>query len=174
VRCALGIDIRVPENGTSIPFVCGHLPFLPMRPASVDLLTLRFVVEHLEDIARDFSEVERVLRPGGHVVILTTNSESPLILFPRLLPFALKNWILRTMYKVDESDIFPTFHRFNSIRVMKRGIGRLRLERFYAIQDANFVRRWIFVPFLAWHVLTRPKPLQVLRTNILSVFVKHS
>jgi SAM-dependent methyltransferase len=43
----------------------------PFDAASADLVVLRHVVEHLDDIPRTVRECARILRPGGHLLTLT-------------------------------------------------------------------------------------------------------
>ena len=43
----------------------------PFDAASADLVVLRHVVEHLDDIPRTVRECARILRPGGHLLALT-------------------------------------------------------------------------------------------------------
>ncbi|HEX9890138.1 MAG TPA: class I SAM-dependent methyltransferase [Nitriliruptorales bacterium] len=49
---------------------------LPFEDASMDLVTLFDVIEHLPDPAHDLVEVARVLRPGGHLVVATPDAGS--------------------------------------------------------------------------------------------------
>lgn len=44
---------------------------IPLRPASVDTVAAAFLVPHLDDPERTFTEIRRVLRPGGRVVVAT-------------------------------------------------------------------------------------------------------
>src|SRR5207244_235793 len=71
---AVGVDLFVPPAGTR-RFVCANVRALPLRTASADLVTLRFVAEHLAS-AGDLADVARVLKPGGRMVVLTTNTLS--------------------------------------------------------------------------------------------------
>ena len=50
-------------------FQVGDVYHLPFADASFDALVLSEVVEHLEDIEAAFAEVQRVLRPGGRVLV---------------------------------------------------------------------------------------------------------
>lgn len=172
VRLAIGVDLKLPGTKSNGLFVCADILHLPFRSESIDVLSLRFVVEHLKRIPADFRDVERVLRSDGKVVVLTTNVLSPFIAIPRLFPIPLKNFLLRKLYKVDETKILPAFHRVNSPSKMRIGVGMLRPIRIEFLQDANYTRRWLFVLFYSWHLLTRPRLLQRLRTNILAVLKK--
>lgn len=169
---AIGTDIVSPEHPTNAQFVLMQPNKLPFPDASADLITLRFVAEHLPDISGSFNEIVRVLKPGGHLMVLTTNTNSPLIALPRLLPFRVKNALLRTLFRVRDVDVMPTFHRLNTPRAMQRVHPTLRLVRLNFLQDANYTRRLIFLLFYAWHLATRPKPFQRFRTNLLAIWKK--
>jgi ubiquinone/menaquinone biosynthesis C-methylase UbiE len=171
-QVAVGIDRKVPEHRTKAAFICADLRDLPLKSKITDLVTLRFVVEHLQNIPADFKEIDRILKPDGRVIILTTNSWSPFILLPRLLPFHLKNAIIHALYKVSEPDTLPTFHKFNSFKKMKCGLDNLKLASIDFIQDANYVRRWLFLIFFFWHVLTKRWGFKVFRTCIIAIFQK--
>lgn len=170
---AVGADVRPPSRVSDGMFVCCDLRSLPFRSGVADLVTLRFVVEHLASPA-DLQEVVRVLKPQGRLLVLTTNAISPFIVLPRLLPFGLKQGLLTSLYNLREEEVFPTYHRFNSEKVMRTCLGELELVSVRYLQDANYIRRWMFVPFFAWHLITLPRMLQKLRTNILALFVKRT
>ena len=167
---AVGVDLLPPEEPNGAPFVQSDLRSIPFPDASFDVVTLRFVVEHIPRVPEDLHEIVRVLRPGGSLIILTTNSHSPFVLPLRVLPFRLKNLLIRSLLRVREHDIFPTYHRFNTYARMKRGVPDLELERIEFIQDANFTRRWLFLVLFGFHLLSRPAALQRIRPNILAVF----
>jgi ubiquinone/menaquinone biosynthesis C-methylase UbiE len=167
---AVGVDLLPSENDNGALFVQSDLRSIPFPDASFDVITLRFVVEHIPHVPEDFQEIIRLLRPGGSLLILTTNSHSPFVLPLRVLPFRLKNLLIRSLLKVRENDIFPTYHRFNTVARMKRGVPGLELESIQLIQDANFTRRWLFLVLFGVHLVSRPKLLQRVRPNIIAEF----
>ena len=63
------------------------------------------------------------------LIVLTTNIISPIIFIPRLLPKALNRLILK-IFKVSEEDVFPTYHRFNSPEVLKKGVLQSRARQY--------------------------------------------
>lgn len=72
-----GIDVDVPRVEMGAEFASGlavavgeHLPF---RDASVDVVMLNEVIEHVTDDRDTMREVYRILRPGGSVVIYAPN-----------------------------------------------------------------------------------------------------
>jgi demethylmenaquinone methyltransferase / 2-methoxy-6-polyprenyl-1,4-benzoquinol methylase len=52
------------------PLVQGRAEALPFRDASFDFVSLGFALRHVDDVATTFREFRRVLRPGGHLMIL--------------------------------------------------------------------------------------------------------
>lgn len=82
---------KLPEAGVSP--VCGDTLRLPFPDASFEGITVGFGVRNLADLSRGFAELQRVLRPGGNLVILEfTVPPNPLLrglylfYFTRILP----------------------------------------------------------------------------------------
>jgi demethylmenaquinone methyltransferase/2-methoxy-6-polyprenyl-1,4-benzoquinol methylase len=67
-------------------FQWGDALELPYKDDSFDAATVGFGARNLTDLARGLSEMARVVRPGGRVVVLefTTPTRAPLSLFYRL------------------------------------------------------------------------------------------
>jgi SAM-dependent methyltransferase len=170
-RQAVGVDLLAPGRPVS-DFVRADIRRLPFRSGSVDLVTLRFVVEHFRVVDPYMQEIARVLRPGGRVIILTTNALSPPIAIPRLLPFPLKHRILSALFQVAPKDLFQAYHRMNTPGRFRREVGPFELRRLEILSDINYVRRWVFWILLAWHQITRPMPLRRFRMNLLAVLEK--
>jgi hypothetical protein len=86
-----------------------------------------------------------------------------------VLPFGTKNWLLRTIFKVHEEDVLPTYHALNTPDAFRRGPAGLPLERLWVISDLNYTRRWMFLVLLAWHAVTLAPGCADLRMNLLAV-----
>jgi len=56
------------ETGLSIEVVAGCGEALPFARESMDVVYVRAVLHHLQDVSAFFREVDRVLRPGGMVI----------------------------------------------------------------------------------------------------------
>jgi len=83
--------VAVYEGPTIIEFDVVDAQALPMPDESFDVVTVGFGVRNMPDRAANFSEVFRVLRPGGRYVVLEFSRP----LFP---PFrALYHFYLRTV-----------------------------------------------------------------------------
>lgn len=170
-KFAVGIDIEKPEN--DVDFIKAEIGTLPFPENYADVITLRFVVEHLSS-PEDLRDILRVLKPGGKLLFITTNLRSPFVAIPKLIPYRLRNKLISTIFKVNDSDVFPTFHRFNTPTVLRRSIPGFTLESIRFLSDLNSTRSLIFLIYLAWHVVTMPNILRSFRANILAVYTKNS
>jgi SAM-dependent methyltransferase len=110
---------------------------LPFADGSYDLVTANMVLEHLEEPAKAFSEIARVLRPGGAFLFVTPNVNNLIIRGASLtLNRNSRRRVAKTIEHRDLEHIFPTFYRANSARLVtdlaqKSGLGIASLETFY-------------------------------------------
>ncbi len=79
-----------------------------------DVVTLRMVVEHLEQPQRALQSLARATRPGSLVVVYTVNKWSPVSVVSRLVPFALHHRLKNLTWKVMEKDTYPVLYRMNT------------------------------------------------------------
>jgi SAM-dependent methyltransferase len=91
--------------------LCARLPF---GDATFDLVYANFVVEHLRAPAPAFSEWRRVLRPGGSLVLLTSNRANPLLSAAALLPHAARVTLKRLGPRAAEHDVIPAAYLANT------------------------------------------------------------
>lgn len=170
-KTALGVDIISPLYRNN--YLKADLKKLPFRPQYADLITLRFVVEHFENSNEYINEFSRVCKKGGKIIILTTNILSPLIFLPRLLlPYWLRNKILTKIFKVDDTDVFPAYHKLNSSNKFNQLNKLYSIKEMIFISDLNYTRKWVFILLLIWHMITKPKILNQYRTNLLVILQK--
>jgi ubiquinone/menaquinone biosynthesis C-methylase UbiE len=114
---ALGSDVamgrlaeareRVESSGTSgvRGFLGAAGEFLPMRDATMDVIVLNEVIEHVQDDAATMREIARVLRPGGTCILYAPN---------RLYPFETHGIYLGERYNFGNIPFvnwLPTFLR---------------------------------------------------------------
>jgi SAM-dependent methyltransferase len=95
--------------------LCGPLPF---DDAAFDLVYSNFVVEHLERPPAAFGEWHRVLRPGGSVVVVTSNRSNPLMAAARILPQGVRTAIKGRGPGAVARDVFPARYRANTPAVL--------------------------------------------------------
>jgi 2-polyprenyl-3-methyl-5-hydroxy-6-metoxy-1,4-benzoquinol methylase len=92
----------------------------PLEGQSFDLVTARYVVEHIASPSEFLGNVRRALKPGGEFLFLTPNLLHPAMVASRLLPHSTKERILRATRKgLDMGDVFPTWYRMNTSRALR-------------------------------------------------------
>jgi len=101
---------------------------LPFADDSFDLVYANFVVEHLEHPERTFAEWRRVLRPGGHLVLLTSNRANPLMAAADRLPRRARLAIKRRGAGAADHDVYPTRYRANTPHVLADAIAAAGFE----------------------------------------------
>lgn len=173
-KTAIGIDILDNERRANAPFLKADLRNIPLPSLYASLITLRMVTEHLERVPHDFSEIDRLLVPGGTLLILTTNNYSPIIFCSRLLPFSLKRWLIGKLFGLPYDDVFPTYHRFNTHRKMINGVLNMKLSSLEFLEQVPLHQPLLTCIFGLWYSVTKFSALRYLRSNLLAVFHKNS
>lgn len=174
-KYALGIDLICYSNRYDAPLVLGNIDQLPLKSNSVDLVTVRFVIEHIKDTKAFVNEVDRVLKSSGKLLILTTNILCPYIFISNVLPFFLKKILIQRIFGANKEDVLPTYHKMNTPGSFKRRIGRLQKISQVYLQEINDNRKWLFFMLFFWYQITQKiKILERLRANILVVYQKIS
>lgn len=124
----------------------------------LDLATLRMVAEHVADPVGCVSALRRLVRPGGHVVVLTVNKWSPTTIASRLVPFRLHHAIKRVFWGGDERDTFPVVYRMNTRRALRRlfEADGFAEESFHYLDDLSVLARFSATntcELLAWRLI---------------------
>jgi len=109
-----------------------HLPF---KAESFDLITANMVVEHLQLPDLAFREMNRVLAPGGIILLHTPNLANYLVLANRVISKVTSRRVhaafVATSEKRTEDEIYPTFYRVNTegrMRKMGSSVGDVSVE----------------------------------------------
>jgi len=174
-KSAIDTDILYPDNvkERKVTFLQSDIINLPFKDKSFDLVLLRFVVEHISDPEEAFQEINRILSPDGKVLIITTNLTSPVIFIPKIfLPYRLRKWLLKIIFRAQDDDIFPTYHRINTKRAYRKLSHILSLKDLIYIQDINWTHKWLFLLFYTFHLKTKYFHLKFLRSNIITILQK--
>jgi SAM-dependent methyltransferase len=126
---AVGIDPdeRVSENEHLDEARVGFADSLPFDDESFDLVFSDNVLEHLERPERVFSEIRRVLKPGGCFLAKTPNKHHYVAIIATLTPHAFHGFF-NAMRGRPRADTFPTRYRANSPGMLRRLAGAAGLE----------------------------------------------
>jgi SAM-dependent methyltransferase len=92
---------------------------LPFADGAFDLVIADNVLEHLDAPGLVFSEVQRVLKPGGRFLFKTPNARHYVTLIARLTPHAFHQWVNKRRGRAEE-DTFPTRYRANTASAVRR------------------------------------------------------
>jgi SAM-dependent methyltransferase len=100
---------------------------IPYPSEHFDLIISCNSVEHVEFPGRALSELGRVLKPGGLILVKTPNKYHYVATMARLTP----QWFherFNAWRGRDSSDTFPTYYRFNSMKDILRATRHRDLE----------------------------------------------
>lgn len=125
-----------------------------------DLATLRMVAEHVTSPFSFVLALNRLLRHGGMVVILTVNRWSPVSIVSQVVPFSLHHPIKQFFWHTKAEDTFPTVYKMNTRRQLRVLFGNCGFkERYFAyLDDLSVFSRFKFLNYmelLTWRTLKR-------------------
>lgn len=130
------VEHRLPE----LPRAVALADALPFKAATFDAILCSWVLEHVTNPARVFSEAARCLQPGGVFIFLTPNARAFVTLLNRALKPA-QAFLVPRLYGRAETDTFPVVYRANTrgqVEALARGAG-LQVEHLRAIPDPSYL-----------------------------------
>jgi SAM-dependent methyltransferase len=140
----VGVDLDEPGGRTNefvdefvVADLCGALPF---ADETFDVVYSNFVVEHLERPPAAFAEWHRVLRPGGSVVVVTSNRSNPLMAGARALPQGLRTALKGRGPGAEARDVFPARYRANTPAALTGQLARAGFEPVQVVPVATLHR----------------------------------
>ncbi len=121
-RCSVLVGVDPDPTLFENPYVHRRVPsrfedFESDKP--FDVVTLRMVVEHVQNPSRLASALARCTASGGLVIIYTVNRFSPIPLLTALVPFRLHHPVKVILWGTERKDTFPTEFRMNTRRSLK-------------------------------------------------------
>jgi SAM-dependent methyltransferase len=178
-RLVVGLDADAPslrKHRTIRRLVQGDIGILPFRADTFDLVTLNMVVEHLDRPDVQFAETQRVLRPGGALLLHTPNALGYVTLINRCLPHEVSRRLARHFDGREAADVFPAHYRANSPRQLHRLAAAAGLEldtvSLVTTSAVFVVIPPLMVLELLWIRLLMTRPLRPLRPNLIAVLRK--
>lgn len=117
----VGVDlVDFTTEVAGIELIKGDLARVPLPDGSVDLIMSRSVMEHVTDPLAVYTELGRLLRPGGRLIFLTANLWDYAALIAKAIPNRFHPWIVSRTEGRAEQDVFPTAYRTNTRRAVER------------------------------------------------------
>jgi SAM-dependent methyltransferase len=179
VKQAVGVDADLDslvEHRCLEQLARVDLAKLPFPSASFDLVLCSWVLEHLAQPDAVFGELARVLRLGGHLVLLAPNAWNYVTLAQRLIPESFQHWLTRTVYGREEKDTFALAYRANTRRALDgrlRNVGLVN-EEFHFVGDPSYVAAndLLFRLAVAWERVTDRGPLRKTKVHLVASYVK--
>lgn len=131
---------RAEQNGVHLDLRLGNIEETVLDPAAFDIVVAESVFEHVEDWRRGLANVAASLRPGGVLILSSTNrfsprsGEYPPLPFYGWLPNRIRYWLRRTLEGPDVMRLGIDFHQF-TYRILRRALKDTGFSRVYDITD---------------------------------------
>lgn len=126
-RCKtpIGVDPSATINDNTFVDTKVMLPIEEFSSADrFDLITMRTTAEHVEAPAAVAATLARLTNPGGCVVIYTVHRWSPIPVLTRFLLFSIHHRLKSLVWKVRDTDSFPTVYRMNTRKALARTMNK--------------------------------------------------
>ncbi len=177
----IGIDLidfdpRAIDMG--IELLKNDLASIELENESVDLVISRSVMEHVREPLPVYSEIHRILKPGGYFIFLTPNLGDYAVLISKLIPNKLHPWVVVRTEGRKEQDTFPTYYKSNTYKA----INRLAKESNFELVDFKYLGQYpaycnfnpvLFLIATGYEkLITKFRSLRYLRGWLLSVLRK--
>lgn len=156
---------RVVGSGEDLPFGAG----------TFNVVASAWVLEHIDHPGLVFSEVRRVLEPGGRFVFVTPNAWNYNAWMIRAIPHRWHAGLTRRLYGSGEGDAYPVRYRANSSARLHRLLNAAGFERTDLTYNGDpsyiaFNRPLLEASFGIERILAAP-PLRAAQVHILGVAV---
>jgi ubiquinone/menaquinone biosynthesis C-methylase UbiE len=181
VDLSIGVDLAhrdLVQNQVMQYVAVANAEHLPFPHDYFDVIISQWAVEHFARPGRAFREMGRVLRPGGHLILLTTNANNYVPLFSKLVPDSVQNLLIGQVLQRPAHESFPTFFRANT----RRALHRLAQETGFTLESIDYAANPFYLAFnvplfrlaLLFEKITDWKPLHGLKLYLLATLRKNS
>lgn len=117
----IGVDLEEPmEILNEIKYIKGDMSNIYVPSNSVDIVISRAVLEHVVDPDSVFSEINRILRPGGSFIFLVPNLFDYVSIASKIIPNRFHMIIVSKTEGRKMEDVFPAYYKANTYKAIKR------------------------------------------------------
>ena len=117
-----GFDIDLEglkQNKLVKKLASGDLTALPFKENVCRAVAIHWGIEHIQHPLEALKEIYRVLKPGGRVVMMTTNTCHPFYFLARITPHRFHQYVRRKWLEIEEEETFKTYYRANTPLAMR-------------------------------------------------------
>lgn len=133
-------DAKKYISDEKVKLILDNAQNLPLRSNNFDKIILSEVIEHVEDEQKILSEIYRVLKPEGVLVLTTCNVDYPFLWDPI-------NWILQHFFKIHIRAGFWAGIWNQHIRLYKKDyLNKIVKRANFKIEISQYLTRWC-LPF---------------------------
>jgi SAM-dependent methyltransferase len=137
----------------------------PLQDASYDLVVSDFVLEHVRDPRFFFAECHRVLKPGGHLALRTSNARGYVAVAARLIPNRQHASVVGRAQEARKAvDVFPTVYACNTVGKLRRELARSGFDAVvygYEAEPRYFAFSRLLYALAVLHQRFAPRALRV-------------
>lgn len=149
---------------------------LPFEDNTFDVVVSAWVLEHLPNPKESFSEIFRVLKPGGKVIFLTPNVWNYNVWIIRIIPEIFHDFLTKRLYARKENDTYPKKYKINSPKTIKNTLQKIGFKEDQLILngDPSYISFNEFLykfAVLIEKILDR-KSLNFMKVHLIGVFEK--
>ncbi|MCL4493061.1 MAG: class I SAM-dependent methyltransferase [Nitrospirae bacterium] len=179
----IGMDLvleDIKDNKSIDAGLCANMNHIPLKSNSVNIIVCNMVFEHLDKPEAVFAEFNRVLKENGRLIFMTPCIYNIVTFINRLIPNRLHKKVSKLLTGQDESDVFPTFYRANSIGRLRKTLRENHLVEEDLIMYQPPPYAFVFSAVICrlviryYRFINRYDNLKFLRGVIIARYRKHS
>lgn len=174
-----GIDFDFPsltKHQTISNVIQGKIDSLPFMDDYFDVATANMVVEHLDNPGIQFSEINRVLKPGGIFIFHTPNEFGYFSRIRKAVPEILVKRMAKMLDDRDSEDVFEVHYKANS----REKVQALAEKTNFTVEKVKYISSDavaalippVAVAELLWIKILMAKRFRRLRTNLIVILRK--
>ncbi|MDX9970360.1 MAG: class I SAM-dependent methyltransferase [Candidatus Gracilibacteria bacterium] len=149
---------------------------LPFQDNTFDIVVSAWVLEHIQNPRESFSEIFRVLKPGGKVIFLTPNVWNYNVWIIRAIPERFHEFFTKRLYNRKDHDTYPKSYKINSEKSLMKTLTPIGFQKSEIIfnGDPSYIsfNEPLFKFASLIETLLDKKPLRFMKVHLIGVFEK--
>ena len=141
------IDKEILNNPTTTQNLLIKNGKIPLQDNSVDIIISDYVLEHIEDPKKFFTEIDRVLKKNGFFCARTPHKFEYISIIARLVKNKNHHKFIKLAQPYRKSeDVFATYYRLNTLKEIKMYFKDYSNYSYLQPSDPNyyFGKKWVY------------------------------